>query len=169
MVRKTKKAISPLIAVILLFVITFVLGATVSNWLKTSTDSYIGVADEQQEVLETCTSQLIKITDVRIDDNPYHNESSIIAYIKNDGSIGNATLVEVNAFSTQNATACSLAISNGNLSVGKTTSAFNSSCGSIYFGNSTNKKFDYVVVTTTCTGSEDKFGDSSTERPTWLD
>ena len=166
---KIKKGISPLVAAILLFVITFVLGATVTNWLKSSTDSYMHVADEQQGVLEACTSQLLKITDVRIDDNSDHNESSLIVYIKNDGSIGNATLVDAKAFNTVNVSGCSLNITNKILSVGKTTSAINTSCGSIYFGNSTNKKFDYVIVTSTCSGSQDKFGDSIKEIPTWLD
>ena len=168
MSKRTKKAISPLIAMVLLFVLTFVLGATLSSWFKDSFDSYTAVADEQQSALETCTSQNIKISDVRIQDNDNHTESSITVYIKNDGSIGTATLTEAKAFNTVNSTPCILNITNTSLPVGKTVGAINNYCGTIYFVNSSNKKLDYIIVTSTCSRDEDKFGDSPSETATWL-
>lgn len=166
---KLKKALSPIIATILLFVITFAISATVSYWFKDSTNDYIAIGNKQQNIIETCATQMIKITDVRIKDNAYHNESSITVFIKNDGSMGNSTFVEARAFNTINTTPCFLNLTDIVVEAGKTTSAINNSCDSIYFGNSNNKRFDYVTVTTTCAKVEDKFGDSAVETPTWLD
>ena len=168
-IKTTKKALSPLIAAMLLFVITFAISATVSYWFRDSTNDYMVIGNEQQKILESCTSQMIKITDVRIKDNAYHNESSITVFIKNDGSMGNSTFVEARAFNSVNSTPCLLNLSDTIVEAGKTTSAVNANCGSIYFGNSNNKKFNYVTVTTTCAKVEDKFGDSAVEIPTWLD
>ncbi|MCK5176831.1 MAG: hypothetical protein KAQ92_03845 [Candidatus Aenigmarchaeota archaeon] len=167
MSESIKKAVSGLIAMALVFVVVFVMGVTLSNWFKDSVDAYATVTDEQQSTPETCNSQNIKIINVKIQNNEYRNESSITVYIKNDG-IDTATLTEAKAFNTLNSTPCILTISNTTIPVGKTILAINNNCGTIYFGNSSNKKFDYIIVTSTCSEDENKFGDSTSETATWL-
>lgn len=82
---KSRKAVSPLIATVLLIAFAVALGAVVMNWGRGYVEDTANIARERSDTEVTCASE-VDIDIVEIDNTPQ------ICYNESGGASGNATL-----------------------------------------------------------------------------
>lgn len=146
-IKKNRKGVSPLIALVLGVIITIAIAVVLTGWLQRYSVETIKSAGNATQTVD-CGKSIIEISDVYINTT----SDDVIVNIKNSG-YNDVTLKEVKFYST-NLSSCIINISssNGFVEQGDTYQAKNSSC-ELISGNCTN--FDKIRATTTCPGKTD--------------
>lgn len=146
---KNAKAISPLVATVLLVVFAIGISTLILTWTQTYTKSSISTAEAKSEVIFECSSANIDVESVYMAENETSNMTVIDVDVVNTG---HSPVTLLQAFVWDKAGAfCSLNITEPLLNEGETTRVSNSNC-SLFVNDTTCSTFDRVKVSTNCGG-----------------
>ena len=162
--RRKKKAVSPMIASVLLIMFVIALSTIIVNWLKGYAKDQTEATDIMTDANTNCIKQNIRINTVWMMKNSSSLDSTVRLLVDNSGSVSaNVSSVEVFTIYGES---CTLASSTGSDTVGAGDQIIweNTSCAVLYDGgtsvNNCTSKFTEIRATTTC-GNTHVFTDSS--------
>lgn len=144
--KKSKKAISPIVAAVFLLVIAVAVGYTMFPWFKESVQDIAGQTETIQSDANKCLQSSILVSNVTIDP-----DGNISAIIENTGSYD---LKVKSILAMDNETeSCTMAF---NPSIGAGRSAFlNMNCSNVFYNDCSD--FKKLIVSTNCSGISSTF------------